>query len=84
MIKGYPNEDGEVIIGYAMQDDYKRKGYMVEALICIVQWIFLNSDVRCVLADTIKNNIPSHKVLRKIGMVIFKEDDECFWWKLER
>jgi len=54
MIKGYPNEDGEVIIGYAMQDDYKRKGYMVEALICIVQWIFLNSDVRCVLADTIQ------------------------------
>lgn len=32
MIKGYPNENGEVNVGYAMQDGYKRKGYMDEAL----------------------------------------------------
>ncbi|MBW9158566.1 GNAT family N-acetyltransferase [Clostridium tagluense] len=84
MIKNYPNEDGEVLVGYAMQDDYKRKGYMVEGLKGIIQWIFLNPDVKCIIADTVKINIPSHKVLQKIGMVVYKEDDECIWWKLKR
>jgi ribosomal-protein-alanine N-acetyltransferase len=84
MVKGYPKENGEVIVGYAMQDDYKRKGYMTEALRGITQWMFLNPDVKCIIADTLKNNMLSHKVLQRIGMVFYKEDDECFWWKLER
>lgn len=84
MIKGYPNENGEVIVGYAMQNGYKRKGYMDEALKCLIKWMFLNSEVKCIIADTLKNNIPSQKLLQKIDMVFYKEDDECFWWKLER
>ncbi|MBE6087286.1 MAG: GNAT family N-acetyltransferase [Clostridium beijerinckii] len=84
MVKGYPNKDGEVIVGYAMQDDYKRKGYMFEALKALIQWIFLNPDVKCIIADTLKNNIPSQHLLQKIGMVFFYEDEECFWWKLEK
>jgi len=55
MVKGYPNEDGQVVVGYAMQSDYRRKGYMLEALNCIIQWIFFNPDVRCVIADTVKS-----------------------------
>ncbi|MBZ9623667.1 GNAT family N-acetyltransferase [Clostridium sp. FP2] len=53
-------------------------------LTAYIQWIFLNPDVKCVIADTIKNNIPSHRVLQKIGMVVYKEDDECIWWKLKK
>ncbi|NMM64291.1 GNAT family N-acetyltransferase [Clostridium sp. P21] len=84
MLKGYPNENGEVIIGYYSQDEYRCKGHMTEALRRLTQWAFLNSDVKCIIADTLKNNIPSQKVLQKIGMVFYMEDDECFWWKLER
>lgn len=83
MIKGYPNENGEVIVGYAMQDGYKRKGYMLEALKSLTQWIFLNPDVKCIIAETLKSNIPSQELLKKIGMVFYKEDDEFFWWKLQ-
>ena len=84
MIKGYPNENGEVTIGYAMQDDYKRKGYMFEALTHLTEWMFLNPDVKSIIADTLKSNLPSHKLLQKIGMVFYHEDNEWFWWKLER
>lgn len=84
MLKGYPNKNGEVTIGYWMQDNYRCNGYMHEALEEITQWIFLNSDVKCVIADTLKENIPSQNLLKKIGMVFYKEDDECFWWKLKR
>lgn len=84
MLKGYPNEDGEVIIGYCMQSEYRCKGYMSEAVSKITRWSFSNPDVKCIIADTVKSNIPSQKLLQKIGMVFYKEDDECFWWKLER
>lgn len=84
MLKGYPNEYGEVIIGYYMQDEYRNKGYMTEALRELAPWIFLNSSVKCIIADTLKNNVLSQKLLQKIGMLFYKEDDECFWWKLER
>ena len=84
MIKGYPNENGEVIVGYAMQDGYKQKGYMEEALRGLIKWMFINIDVKCIIADTLKNNIPSQKLLQKIGMVFYKENDEFFWWRLER
>lgn len=79
MIKGYPNKNGEVIIGYAMQDDYKRKGYMFEALKHLTEWIFLNADVKSIIADTLKSNLPSHKLLQKIGMVFYHEDNEWLW-----
>lgn len=84
MLKGYPNENGEVTIGYWIQDKYKRNGYMFEALKVVIPWIFLNSDAKFVIADTLKNNIPSQKLLQKIGMIYDYEDDECFYWKLSR
>lgn len=84
MIKGYPNESGEVIVGYSIEEGYKCKGYMTEAVKALIHWIFQNSDVKAVIADTLKDNIPSHKVLQKIGMVKYKEDEECFWWKIEQ
>ena len=83
MIKGYHNENGEVIVGYAMQDGYKRRGYMLEALRRLTQWIFLNPNVKCIVAETVKSNIPSQELLKKIGMVFYKEDDEFLWWKLQ-
>ena len=84
MLKGYPNKNGEVIIGYWIQDKYKRKGYMYEALKGIIPWIFQNADVKFIIADTLKSNIPSQKLLQKIGMIYAREDDEWFWWKLSR
>lgn len=83
MLKGYPNENGEVIIGYYMQEQYRGMGYMSEAVKCICEWAFLNYDVRYVIADTLKDNKISQKLLQKIGMVFYKEDHECFWWKLK-
>lgn len=82
MLKGSPNEKGEVIIGYYMQGNYRGKGYMIEGARCLIEWIFLNSDVKFIIADTLKNNIPSQKLLQKLGMIFYKEDDEFFWWRL--
>lgn len=82
MLKGYPNTNGEVTIGYWIQDEYKRKGYMYEALKGLIPWIFKNPDVKFIIADTLKSNLPSQKLLQKIGMIYDREDGELFWWKL--
>lgn len=84
MIKGYPNNEGEVIVGYALEERDRHKGYMTEALKGIIQWIFLNPEAKYVVADTLKNNAPSHRVLERAGMKVYKEDDECFWWRVSR
>lgn len=84
MLKGYPNKNGEVIIGYYMQERYRHNGYMTEALECIKQWIFMNLDVKGIIADTVKTNVLSQKLLQKIGAVFYNEDEDCYWWKLER
>lgn len=84
MIKNYPNENGEVIIGYSIESNYRRNGFMTEALKSLTQWMFSKPEVKFILADTLKNNIPSHRVLHKIGMVQYMEDDECYWWRLAK
>lgn len=83
MLKGYPNEQGEVNIGYYMQEHYREKGYMSEAINKLIRWIFSNSDVKYIVADTLKTNTTSQNLLKKIGMKLYKEDDEYFWWRLK-
>lgn len=84
MIKGYPNEVGEVIIGYGIEEKYRKNGYATEAVGRLIKWIFENQKVKYIIADTEKNNIPSHKVLEKAGANKYKETDELLWWKIER
>lgn len=84
MIKGCPNEIGEVIVGYGIDEAYRRNGYATESLNRLTEWIFENPKALSVIADTEKDNIPSHKLLQKVGAFKFKETDELIWWKIER
>lgn len=56
---------------------------MSEAINKLIRWIFSNSDVKYIVADTLKTNKTSQNLLKKIGMKLYKEDDECFWWRLK-
>lgn len=84
ILKGLPNELGEVIVGYDIDEKYRRKGYAKEALGKMLQWIFANPRALSVLADTEKTNIPSCKLLEHIGAVLYKETDELIWWKINK
>lgn len=80
----YPDEEGTVQIGYMIQPEYQRDGYMTEALKRGIAWIFERPDISAVLAETTKSNFPSQKVLKKVGMVLHKETPKSFWWKIEK
>jgi RimJ/RimL family protein N-acetyltransferase len=84
MLKGLPNEAGEVITGYDIDEEYRRKGFATEALNRLIQWIFENPRALSLIADTEKNNIPSCKLLEHIGAIQYKETDELIWWKIEK
>jgi RimJ/RimL family protein N-acetyltransferase len=80
----YPDEYGTVQIGYMIRPEYQREGYMTEALKRGISWIFERPDILALLADTTKSNLPSHRVLEKVGMVVYKETDNSLWWRIER
>lgn len=84
MLKGLPNEKGEVIVGYGIHESYRGRGFAVEALKGLTEWVFLNPKVYSVVADTDKWNRASHRVLEKSGAVKFNETEELIWWKINR
>jgi len=83
MIKGCPNEFGEVIVGYGIEPKHRRKGYASEAFRGLMDWIFENPEAKAIIADTDKFNIPSHMVLENVGAKKYKETDELIWWRVE-
>jgi len=83
MIKGYPNENGEVIVGYGIDEKYRNRRYATEALKGLTKWIFEEPKALFVIGDTEKANIASHKVLENVGAIKYNETDELIWWKIE-
>ncbi|MDD7793397.1 GNAT family N-acetyltransferase [Clostridium sp. 'White wine YQ'] len=85
IVKGVPNDAGEVIVGYGIdEEEYRMNRYATEAVSGLVNWMFKDPKVNAIIADTDKGNIASHRVLRNLGASIYKEDDELIWWRIEK
>ena len=82
--KGEPNERGEVEIGYGIDPAYRNRGYTTEAVKALIAWAFQDPSCRAILADTLKGNYASSRVLVKVGMHIDLETDEGLCWRIER
>jgi len=82
--KGCPDEKGRVEIAYGMQDEYRCKGHMTEAVKELINWAFTQEKVLFVIAETEKDNLPSHRVLEKIGMEKYEEKEKMFWWRINK
>jgi RimJ/RimL family protein N-acetyltransferase len=82
--KGCPDEKGRVEIGYGMQDEYRCKGYATEAVKELINWAFTQEKVLSIIAETEKDNLPSHRVLEKIGMEKYEEKEKMFWWRMRK
>ncbi|MBU3178514.1 GNAT family N-acetyltransferase [Clostridium estertheticum] len=78
-----PDENGEVEIGYGINSTYQNNGYMTEAAQAICEWAISQHDVSIIIAETEKDNIASHRVLKKCGMEKYKETDEEIWWRMK-
>ncbi len=67
--KGGPSETGEVEIGYSMQESFRNRGYMTEAVGALCHFALAQRavPVRVVSATTLPENVASHRVLEKCG-----------------
>ena len=83
--KGFPDQNGEVEIGYGIDPGYQQQGYTTEAVQRMITWSFEEQACLSVVArDTKKWNVASQRVLAKVGMKVYEESEDAFWLRVER
>lgn len=73
---GYPNEAGELQVGYMIDLQQQRKGYATEALRTITDWAFKHDDVKAIIGQTPPGNAASQATLLKNGFTADGEREE--------
>jgi [ribosomal protein S5]-alanine N-acetyltransferase len=81
--QGPPDNNGDVQVGYVLQPNYRRRGFMSEALAKLVEWAFEQPDVKGIIAETDRENLPSQRVLKRLGLSIFRETEKTVWWRIK-
>lgn len=79
--KGKPNAKGEVEIGYGLDEAYRSQGYATEAVTALVEWALAQPGVQAVTAETHPTNVPSMRVLQKVGMVLERTANNYLYWR---
>lgn len=75
---------GEAEIGYAAGADYRKKGYITEAVRAMCEWAFSQPGITAVTAETERRNYDSHGVLLRCGFErYYAGTGDTLWWRLE-
>ena len=82
--KGPPNREGEVEVGYGLQPPYRGKGYMTEAMREAFRWAFEEPRVQAFIGEVEKTNLPSIRVLQRLGMARNRETERFYYYRLSR
>lgn len=72
---GAPDSNGEIEIGYGIDEKFRNQGYMTETIGGIVEWLKRNQKAKTVKAETDISNISSVKVLEKNGFKLITKDE---------
>lgn len=80
---GAPDAEGEIEIGYGTYEEFRGKGFMTEAVACIIEWAKNQPKVKSIFATTAKTNIASYAILEKNNFVNIGEFDESLSWKIK-
>lgn len=83
-MKGKPERNGTVEIGYAVIPEYRRRGLATEAAGGLVGWVFSHPEVSEVVAETLPDGRHSIRVLEKLGMKLAGTTDEVLRWRIDR
>lgn len=81
---GKPDENGVVEIGYGLVQQERGKGYGFEAAKAIMEWTLAQEEVKVVKADCLVDNIPSVRILEKLGMHETGRDEKFIFWEIRK
>ncbi|NLE75906.1 MAG: GNAT family N-acetyltransferase [Chloroflexi bacterium] len=82
--KGPPNAEEVVEIGYGLQPPYRGRGYMTEAARAALAWAFSQRGVQAAAAEIERDNWPSQRVARRLGMAPYADQGQFTYWGVER
>ena len=79
---GEPNAEGEVEIGYGTYEEFRKRGFMTEAVAGMIKWAEKQPDIRTFIASTAKSNIDSYSILERNNFIKCGETETLYNWKL--
>ncbi len=80
---GQPDKNGEVEIGYGIDNEFRNRGYMTETISGFILWAKTRGEIETIKAITDKVNLSSIQVLKKNNFKISEQDDDTVTMKLE-
>jgi ribosomal-protein-alanine N-acetyltransferase len=83
-LKGGPNEQGMVEVGYSIVPAYRNHGYATEMLRGLIRWAFVDKGIKAIIAECLDDNVGSIKVLEKAGLRRVGADGNMLKWELRR
>ena len=72
---------GEVEILFSIADEYQNNGYATEAAKAVIEWFFSTRDNAYLCAIVKLTNIPSQKVIEKLGFEFIEEREIVYDYK---
>ena len=79
---GEPNIEGEVEIGYGTYEEFRKRGFMTEAVAGMIKWAEKQPNIRSIIASTEKSNIDSFSILERNNFIKSGETETHFNWRL--
>jgi RimJ/RimL family protein N-acetyltransferase len=79
---GEPNTECEVEIGYGTYEEFRKRGFMTEAVSGIIGWAETQPNIRTIIASTDKSNIDSYSILEKNNFIKSGETENLYNWRL--
>jgi RimJ/RimL family protein N-acetyltransferase len=79
---GPPDKAGSVTVGYGLAPGARGQGYATEALRAVVRWALRQPEVARVEADTTHANLPSQRVMERVGMRLVDRSDQLRFYRV--
>ena len=77
--KGKPT-NGRVEIGYATFPKFHNRGIKSKSIEKIIEWVFINTEITNIIAETDSENLSSIQVLKKNKFKLFQSQANNFIW----
>ena len=75
--KGIPDEKGYIEVGYSISHNYRRKGFMTEALFLLIDWASKYPNCNGITAKKVlKTNVGSNEVLNNCNFILVDSSNE--------
>lgn len=82
--KSPPDELATVEIGYDIVKKYQGQGYATEMARGLIDWAFHQPNVCRVIAECLVSNVPSIRVLEKVGMKRVSQSKNMIHWEISK